>query len=106
MKIKIKRGWNKDIKGKIEKILLAHEVDCIHINDNLIDQLLLLFDSYAEEEKTKLLNGLENDWNIRIEEVKYGLDEEYGKSHSYSPNYEGIFDDILEQRKKLGKEGK
>ena len=34
-------------------------------------------------------------WNERVEEVKQGLDEEYGVMHSFTPNYEGIFDALL-----------
>ena len=36
-------------------------------------------------------------WNKRIEEVKQGLDEEYGKGHNYTPNYEGIFIDLIQE---------
>ena len=39
-----------------------------------------------------LKKELKAKWDNRIEEVKKGLDEEYGESHSYYPNYEGIFD--------------
>jgi hypothetical protein len=52
-----------------------------------------------EQVKSEALSAykskLKKAWDERVEEVKQGLDEEYGKNHSYSPNYEGIFDALL-----------
>ena len=39
-------------------------------------------------------------WDDRIFRVKRGLTVEYGKGHNYTPNYEGIFEDILQSLSK------
>jgi hypothetical protein len=50
--------------------------------------------SYAEEQ----IKEIRTEWHERIDEVIDGLEEEYGKSNQYSPNYEGIIEDLFEKK--------
>src|ERR1035437_4700647 len=60
-------------------------------------KVISLIMKQAGQEALDVYRGkLKKEWNERIEEVKQGLDETYGSNHNYTPNYEGIFEELLE----------
>ena len=58
--------------------------------------LTLSLEKAIQEVREETIKEIKDKWNTRIEEVKQGLKEEYANQPYYEPNYEGIFEDILD----------
>ena len=55
-----------------------------------------------DEVRKETIEDFRLDFHKRIDEVNDGLEAEYGKSNQYTPNYEGIIEDLISLRLSQG----
>ena len=62
------------------------------------EQFESFLSSTIDEAERAMVKKIRTEWHQRIDEVKDGLEEEYGTNGNYSPNYEGIIESIFEAK--------